>query len=249
MRLSYLPPLMVYLAAGVSGLTSIVGTFFVKQYLGLSAEFLAALAFWAMLPWALKVSLGHLVDLIWEHKAGLVWLGAALIAASLLIMIGLIADPAGMRRFASAETWFVLSTLLAPIGYVLQDCVADAMTVEAVPRVDDAGQPLPEEQIKLGHTTMQTLGRVAIIGGTVLVSGLNVLLFAGADDMSATQRADTYLHIYELALAIPVLSVVGVGFASVLRRRQAARLRRQGMTRAEVAAALASRDVAPPANW
>ena len=31
MRLSYLPPLMVYLAAGVSGLTAIVGTFFVKD--------------------------------------------------------------------------------------------------------------------------------------------------------------------------------------------------------------------------
>lgn len=27
LRLSYLPPLMVYLAAGVSGLTAIVGTF------------------------------------------------------------------------------------------------------------------------------------------------------------------------------------------------------------------------------
>ena len=30
MRLSYLPPLMVYMAAGISGLTGIVGTFFVK---------------------------------------------------------------------------------------------------------------------------------------------------------------------------------------------------------------------------
>ena len=28
LRLSYLPPLMVYVAAGVSGLTGIVGTFF-----------------------------------------------------------------------------------------------------------------------------------------------------------------------------------------------------------------------------
>jgi hypothetical protein len=39
LRLSYLPPLMVYMAAGVSGLTAIVGTFFVKDHLGLSAEF------------------------------------------------------------------------------------------------------------------------------------------------------------------------------------------------------------------
>ena len=33
LRLSYLPPLMVYAAYGVSGLTGIVGTFFVKDYL------------------------------------------------------------------------------------------------------------------------------------------------------------------------------------------------------------------------
>ena len=249
MRLSYLPPLMVYLAAGISGLTSIVGTFFVKQYLGLSAEFLAALAFWAMLPWALKVSLGHLVDLIWRHKAGLVYLGAGLIAVSLLIMVGLIADPAAMRRVMTAEAWFVLSTLLAPVGYVLQDCVADAMTVEAVPRVDGSGQPLTEEQIRLGHTTMQTLGRVAIIGGTVLVSGANVVLFSGVEAMSAAQKAHTYLQIYELALIIPVFSVLGVALATLLRRRQVARLRRQGMDRAKIEQTLGGREQPPPPNW
>ena len=80
MRLSYLPPLMVYLAAGIQSLTSIVGAFFIKDYLDLSAQFLASLGFWLILPWALKVPLGHLVDLIWKHKAGLVYLGAALIA-------------------------------------------------------------------------------------------------------------------------------------------------------------------------
>ena len=66
LRRSYLPPLMVYLAAGISGLTAIVGTFFIKDYLGLSAAFLAGLAFWAGIPWALKMPLGHLVDLIWR---------------------------------------------------------------------------------------------------------------------------------------------------------------------------------------
>ena len=43
--LSYLPPLTVYLAAGISGLTGIAGTFFVKDYLDLPAEFLAMLGF------------------------------------------------------------------------------------------------------------------------------------------------------------------------------------------------------------
>src|SRR5512145_2047887 len=92
MRLSYLPPLMVYVASGISGITGIVGTFFVKDYLGLSAAFLAALAFWAGIPWALKMPIGHLVDLIWRWKSSLVYLGAGLIAASLLVMVGLIGN-------------------------------------------------------------------------------------------------------------------------------------------------------------
>ena len=98
LRLSYLPPLMVYLAAGISGLTAIVGTFFIKDYLGLSAAFLAGLGFWAGIPWALKMPLGHLVDLIWRRKFLLVYLGAALIALSIAIMYGLIAHTAAMAR-------------------------------------------------------------------------------------------------------------------------------------------------------
>src|SRR3989454_10251019 len=89
MRLSYLPPLMVYVAAGISGLTGIVGVFFVKERVGLSAEFLAALGFWAGLPWALKGPLGHLVDLIWRGEAAPVFAGAGLVAARLGIMIRL----------------------------------------------------------------------------------------------------------------------------------------------------------------
>ena len=50
-RWSYLPPLMIYVAAGVSGLTGIVGVFFIKDYLNLSAAFLAGLGFWAGIPW------------------------------------------------------------------------------------------------------------------------------------------------------------------------------------------------------
>ena len=40
--------------AGISGLTGIVGTFFVKDYLNLSAAFLAGLGFWAGIPWSFK---------------------------------------------------------------------------------------------------------------------------------------------------------------------------------------------------
>lgn len=249
-RLSYLPPLMVYLAAGISGLTGIVGTFFVKEYLGLSAEFLAALGFWAMLPWALKMPMGHLVDLVWSHKAGLIYLGASFVAASLLIMVGLVDSPGAMREIMSAEHWFVVSTILAPLGYVLQDTVADAMTVEAVARHDAEGRALTDDEIRLGHTTMQTLGRVAIIGGTILVAAANVYLFAGVEGMDSAAKARVYSEIYRLALVIPLISAGGSLLAGFLRRRRAADLVRQGFSHAEIADMLNNRDSEPPdVNW
>lgn len=250
MRLSYVPPLMVYLAAGVSGLTGIVGTFFVKEYLGLSAEFLAMLGFWVMLPWALKMPVGHLVDLLWRHKAKLIYLGAALIAASLLIMINLLADREFMTHILPAETWFVLSVLLAPIGYVVQDTVADAMTVEAVPRFDEQGRPLPEAQIKLAHTTMQTLGRVAIIGGSMLVAAANVILFDDVHLMDDAEKAAVYLTVYRWALVIPLISIAGVLLSAYLRSQQEWRLAAQGYEREDIDRLLARpEDELPEINW
>ncbi len=249
LRLEYLPPLMVYAAAGISGLTAIVGTFFVKEYLGLSAQFLAALAFWAGIPWALKMPMGHLVDLVWRWKSGIVYLGAGLIATGLFIMIALISHTEAMRAVMPAEHWFVLATLLAPLGYVLQDVVADAMTVEAVPRFDARGNPIDPEQRKLMHTTMQTLGRVAIIGGSVLVALANVWLFRGVELLPEAAKAEKYAEIYTLALVIPVASIFGTVLASVLRWRRGRQLLAQGFTREQVAAMIDEPREAPAANW
>jgi len=227
-RWSYLPPLMVYLAAGVSGLTSIVGTFFIKEYLDLSAAFLAGLAFWAGIPWTLKMPLGHLVDLIWRRKALLVYIGASLIALSILIMYGIIAHTGAMAAIMKIEAWFVIATILAPTGYVVQDVVADAMTVEAVPTIDENGKPYPDSEIKTMHTTMQTLGRVAIIGGLVAVAALNITMFSGVEDMSEEMKVAIYADIYLLALIIPLISITGVILGRVLLRRRARELEEQG---------------------
>ena len=238
-RLSFLPPLLVYAAFGVQGLTGIVGTFFVKDYLELSAEFLAALAFWAGIPWAVKMPVGHVVDLIWPWKAALVWLGAAMIASSLLIMIGLISHLDAMRALMSAERWFVLAALVAPTGYMIQDAVADAMTVEAVPRVDEQGRPLDQQTRKSLHTTMQTLGRVAVIGGLAMVALANVYLFYGTEQLPQPERAALYARVYWISLVIPVLSVAGVVLHGALKMRAAARLRRLGRSPAEIGELLA----------
>jgi len=230
LRWSYLPPLMVYLAAGVSGLTAIVGTFFIKDYLNLSAAFLASLGFWAGLPWALKMPLGHLVDLIWKYKGYLVGLGATVIAASLLIMYGLIGHTEFMASIMPVETWFVTSVILGPVGYVIQDVVADAMTVEAVPEQDENGDDIDPDQLKIMHTTMQTLGRFAIIGGTVLVSLANVILFSDVDSLDSTARIDLYANIYLYALIIPAISIAGVILARFQHSYHNARIRKLNHT-------------------
>ena len=236
MRWSFLPPLMVYFAFGASGLTAIVGTFLVKEYLDVSAAFLAGLAFWAGLPWALKMPLGHLVDLIWRWKGLLVWLGAALMATSFLIMFGLASRVAWMTDMMSMTTWYVLAVLLSPCGYVIQDAVADAMSVEAVPQHAPDGTPLSEDELRALHTTMQTLGRIALIGGLSVVAAINIFLFAGIEDLPRPQKEDIYSRINLLALLLPVISVSGVALASVQARLRIRHLMQSGMARAEAVA-------------
>ena len=249
LRLTFLPPLMIYAAYGVSSLTGIVGTFFVKDYLGLSAEFLATLLFWANIPWALKMPLGHLVDLIWRFKAALVFLGAGLIALSLLIMIGLLSNPLPMADIMPLSAWYVTSALLAPIGYVVQDVVADAMTVEAVPRIGSDGLPIDAARIRLMHTTMQTLGRVAIIGGGIAVALLNIYKFSDVQIMSEPDKARVYVEIFQLALLIPLISIVGVALAGWLKLRDQARLRKQGYDRQQARTMICGHTEQPAPNW
>jgi len=236
LRWSFLPPLMVYFAYGFTGLTQIVGTFFVKDFLDLSAAFLAGLTFWAGLPWALKMPLGHLVDIMWRWKWVLVWIGAGLLALSVLIMYFVIAHRPMMEAVMPISAWYITSYLLAPVGVVLQDAVADAMSVEAVPRVDAEGNPLSDEQTRPMHVTMQTLGRFALITGTVVVAALNIYMFRGIEAMDAQAKADIYATIYLAALTIPALSVSGVTLAGIQKVMAKRRLIRRGLPREEAEA-------------
>lgn len=238
MRWSYVPPLMVYLAAGVSSFTGIIESFFIKEKLGLSAEFLAALGFWANLPWALKMPLGHLVDLYWRRKALFVYLGAVLMAASLLIMVGLTGYLELMGKIMPPDTWYVISALISPIGFVLQDVVADAMTVEAVPAFSSDGEPIPEKELQRRHVTMQTLGRIAIVGGAAMVAGIGGWL----------AKTFSYQTMYEISLVIPVISVMGVTLGGLMQMHRVRELRRRGFTREAIRAMMAGQNQDPKPN-
>jgi hypothetical protein len=228
-KFSFVPPLMIYLAAGVSGITNIVGLFFVKEYLDLSAVFLAGLGFWVGLPWVLKMPLGHLVDILWKFKSVLVILGALVMATSSIIMFCLIQFKLEMVNILNAETWFVISALLAPIGFVLQDVVADAMTVEAVPKIDDNGKTIDFKILKSLNVSMQLLGRVSIIFGTVLVSILNLIVFSDSSKMTELEKISAYGDIYLYSLVVPIISISGIILAYFNKQNKLKTLIRNGM--------------------
>jgi hypothetical protein len=88
------------------------------------------------------------------------------------------------------------------------------------------------------NTTLQTLGRVAIIGGGVLVALVNVLMFQGVEDLPRAAMAAIYAEVYGMALVIPAISVAGVVLAGHLKRREARRLRARGFDTATLRAVL-----------
>jgi hypothetical protein len=239
MRWSYVPPLMIYFAAGISGFTGIIEGFYVKDELGLTAEFLAGLAFWAGIPWALKMPVGHMVDLFWRWKSIFVFIGATMMATSITIMIFLTGEPEWMKSMWSLSNWYILSALLSPVGFVLQDVVADAMTVEAVPATDEEGNDLAEDVLRRMHVNMQTLGRRSIMFGIALVSGIGGWL----------AEVYSYNLMYTISIVVPIISVCGVLVGFMMKRKQAKKLRENGVEEARIFEIIHALPEKISANW
>jgi hypothetical protein len=154
-----------------------------------------------------------------------------------------------MLAIMSAEQWYVWSALLAPIGYVIQDVVADGMTVDAVPHIDENGEQIPDDKLKLMHVTMQTLGRVAIIGGSLLVALVNLYVFRDVANLSELDKVAAYGNIYTLSLIIPLVSVLGVGLAALSQHKHTKALLKQGMSLSEIKQLRLGEEQTTEPNW
>ena len=150
-------------------------------------------------------------------------------ATSSIIMFCLIEYKLEMVNILNAETWFVISALLAPIGFVLQDVVADAMTVEAVPKIDDNGKTIDFKILKSLNVSMQLLGRVSIIFGTVLVSTLNLIVFSDSFKMTELEKISAYGDIYLYSLVVPIISISGIILAYFNKQNKLNALIKNGM--------------------
>jgi hypothetical protein len=86
---------------------------------------------------------------------------------------------------------------------------------------------------------MQTLGRIAIIGGSALVAGLGGWL--------ATILS--YEIMYKWSLIIPIISVLGVTLGSWNMRLRRLKLRQKGFTPEKINGMLQSHDPSTAPNW
>ena len=115
-----------------------------------------------------------------------------------------------MLNYLEIKIWFILSTILTPVGYVLQDVVADAMTVEAVePNFKNKSEKINKKDNKKEHTLVQLYGRFAIIFGALLVGLINIFIFKDVDQNYPNINL-LYSKIYLFALIIPAISVSGI---------------------------------------
>lgn len=206
-RWAYLPPMMVYFAYGVLGITAVADQFWVKKALQMTPADLAGLSVWLTLPWAVKMVFGEIVDsvpIFGNQRSSYIVIGASLIATSLLMLAGV---SSGYLTFASPDRIYKFAAILSVFGVVLQDVVADAMTTEVVERTNPDGTAPAESDIETDLAMVQILGRLALSFGLFSVAGLSGYL---------ASRLPTHV-VYLIGLVVPVISVIGAALVRPMK--------------------------------
>jgi hypothetical protein len=158
-RPAYVPVLLTYFAWGASGITGVATLFYQKEALGLTPAEAAKIAFWVGLPWSMKMVVGVASDaypILGSGRRAYLVLGAL---ASLAGYIVLAVSP-------SDKDLYLALTVLITVGFMVQDVVADGLSVEVARDDRETAQ-------------IQTLGRIALLVGVISVGYLSGVL-AGA---------------------------------------------------------------------
>ena len=193
LRPAYLPVLLTYFCYGASTVTAIALIYFEKDTLGLTPAQAAAVAFWLSLPWSMKMVAGVASDAYPIHGSRR---GAYLLVGALCTLAGYAALATTVR---SAGGYVVASVLIA-VGFMVQDVVADALSVEIAETDEEIGQ-------------IQTLGRMALLVGGISVGYLSGVL-AGRIGSRGT---------FAVAMVLPLIVVATVPFVRARRRAAPAR--------------------------
>ena len=198
LRLRYVPLLLVYFSYGSGVFTAIAENFWVKDSLSMSAADLAELGIWLTVPWTVKMIFGSLVDsvnIFGSNRKSYVYIGALLITISSLLMIAVVGDYAIVEAFPK-KTIYIIASVIAVVGFVMQDVVADTMTTEVVDKTQS------REQINQELATIQVLARLSL--------GFSVFLTGWIGGELADVFKDNREIIFIIALFVPLLSILGV---------------------------------------
>ena len=190
LRLAHLPVLIPYFCYGASALTAVALIFFEKNTLGLTPADAASVAFWLGLPWSMKMVVGVASDswpILGSRRGAYLLIGCA---ASL---VGYLA----MATIVHTRGAYLFAMVLVTVGFMIQDVVADALSVEVAQDDREMAQ-------------IQTWGRIALLAGGISVSYLGGVL-AEQIGVRAT---------FAVAGALPLLGALSTAF---IRRRTAPR--------------------------
>jgi len=198
-RMRYIPLLLIYFSYG-SGIafTAIAVNFWVKDTLDMTASDLAELGIWLGVPWTVKMIFGSLVDsvnIFGSNRKSYVYIGAVLITISSLMMIAVVGDYAIVEGY-SKKGVYIFASVIAVVGFVMQDVVADTMTTEVI----DKNQS--QEEINQELATIQVLARLSL-GFAIFITG-----WIGGE--LADVFKDNREVVFQIALFVPLLSILGV---------------------------------------
>jgi MFS family permease len=157
-RLAYLPVLLTYFCYGASNITAVALLFFEKDTLRLTPSEAAGIAFWLGLPWSMKMVAGVASDvypILGSRR------GAYLILGALCSLAGY----AWLAAAVQTKATYLAAAILVTVGLMIQDVVADALSVEVARTDEEMGQ-------------IQTLGRIVLLAGGIGVGYLSGLLAA-----------------------------------------------------------------------
>jgi MFS family permease len=151
-RLAYLPVLVTYFCYGASAITAVALVFFEKEAIRLTPANSASVAFWVGLPWSMKMVVGVASDrypILGFRRASYLALGA----------LGSLGGYAALALLTADKSMYLLASVLIAAGFMVQDSVADALSVEVA-----------RTEAELGD--LQALGRMALLAGAISVGYL-----------------------------------------------------------------------------
>ncbi len=183
-RAAWLPVLITYFAYGASAVTQVALLFFQKEGLHLTPAEVAQAAFWANLPWSMKMVVGAASDAFPVRRNRR---RPYLIAGALCSLAGY----AALATVVDGKAGYLAATVAIAVGFMVQDVVADALSIELASSDEEIAQ-------------LQTVGRIALLAGTVAVGYASGVLAEALGPRA----------VFALAGLLPVAVAVAALFAS-----------------------------------